>query len=114
MTDFQGIFGSKRKAKNSNLRETAIACQDGYGWLPVWKEHLIAVDNSIREMKIQKVLSKNVENKLTIVRHQENFKLPSRDGELWWRCGEKKSSPTRQCGPGSISRFCVICGMSFI
>ena len=65
MTDFQGIFGSKRKAKNSNLRETAIACHDGYGWLPVLKEHLIAVENSIDEMKIQKVLSKNVENKLT-------------------------------------------------
>ena len=63
MTDFQGIFGSKRKAKN--LRKTAIACHDGYGWLPVLKEHLIVVENSIHEMKIQKVLSKNVQNKLT-------------------------------------------------
>ena len=35
------------KQKNSNLRETAIACHDGYGWLPVLKEHLIAVESSI-------------------------------------------------------------------
>ena len=27
--------------------ETAIACHDGYGWLPVLKEHLIAVESSI-------------------------------------------------------------------
>ena len=139
----QGTFGSKRKAKNSNLRETAIACHNGYGWLPVLKEHLIAVESSIfialwkimvwsnciisRVCAQQAIIlflkwSENseifIEKKMLktnwVVRHQENFELPWRDGEQWWRCGDKKSSSTRQCGPGSISRFCVICGLSFI